>query len=280
MTLDALVTEQELIPPGAKEVLPPYGFVRLLATDASDLAVVNAARVSFNKESEWDMGGYDNVVVSHANGYVETRGTLFENDEKVLKFLLKNRHGTPFEHTYFKFHVRAPIFVFREWHRHRIGISINEESARYVPLQPHYYVPMGDALRRQTDKPGRYKFEPITDAWLEQTHGVNDLGGALMDIEKVTRVYEDQYRSAHAAYEQLMAFGIAKEVARTVLPVGIYSQMIWTCNARSLMNFCALRNADTALREIRLFAEAMEDIARELMPVTFQTFVENGRVAP
>jgi thymidylate synthase (FAD) len=162
-------------------------------------------------------------------------------------------------------HIRAPIFVFREWHRHRIGVSINEESARYTPLADDFYVPDRDAVREQHGRPGAYTFERVED------------DGKAGDVQ---RVVESQYRQAYAAYEWMMNEGIAKEIARAVLPVGIYSQMIWSCNARSLMNFLSLRNAPTALREIRVYAEAMESVFATIMPVTHDAFVSGGRLAP
>lgn len=240
------------VPPNAQVVLPPHGFVALQGHLASDLDVVNAARVSFAKTSDWESD-------------VDGQQQLGSTDEKVLRFLLKNRHGTPFEHTFFKFHIRAPIFVFREWHRHRIGVSINEESARYTPLAGDFYVPERDAIREQHGRPGAYTFERIEDD---------------AKADAVERVIESQYQEAYAAYEWMMGEGIAKEIARAVLPVGIYSQMIWSANARSLMNFLSLRNHPSALREIRVYAEAMERVFSEVMPITHNAFVAGGRAAP
>jgi len=242
------------VPPGATIVHEPHGFVRLVTYNATDLMVVNAARVSFRKRSDWAAELEDG-----------TGGILEEADEKVLRFLLKNKHGTPFEHTHFLFHIRAPIFVFREWHRHRIGVSINEESARYVPLKPDFYFPDNAHCRRQVGKPGHYTFEQMKPDTAERV---------------VRRSMGRAYFVAYATYEDLLANGVAKEIARAVLPVGIYSQMYWTCNARSLMNFLGLRNAPTALMEIRDYAQAMESIFAEKMPVTCSAFVDNGRVAP
>lgn len=239
------------VPEGATVVLPPHGFVHLQACSASDLDVVNAARVSFAKQSAWQ-------------GMIDGEGVLLENDRRVLEYLLSNRHGTPFEHTYFKFHVRAPIFVFREWHRHRIGVSINEESARYSPLTGDFWYPEGDAVRGQAGKPGRYTFDVLP----EDQHA---------SIRNEMRFVYDQ---CYAAYESLMAAGVAKEIARAVLPVGIYSQMVWSANARSLMSFFALRSAPTAMREIRVYSLAMEEIFAKHMPVTYQAFLDNDRTAP
>src|SRR3974377_460616 len=125
--------------------------------------VVNAARVSFRKKSEWEYVATDGLffpdeedAFDHQEALDDVElGTedfmgrdvttrLNEDDEKALRFLLREKHGSPFEGNYFCFHVRAPIFVFREWHRHRIGISINEESGRYVQLQPDFYLPDDD----------------------------------------------------------------------------------------------------------------------------------------
>lgn len=240
------------IPFGAKVVLPPYGFVHLQSASASDLDVVNAARVSYAKQSDWEFTE-DN-----------TRAHLSRADEGLLRYLLKNRHGTPFEHTFFKFHVRAPIFVFREWHRHRIA-SINEESARYSRLSGDFYIPEGDGWRRQVGRPGRYRFEPINDPGATE--------GFSAQMQAV-------YSLAFDTYERLMSAGLAKEIARAVLPVGIYSQMIWSVNARALMNFLSLRNAPDAQYEIRKYAEAIEEYFAYWMPVTYDEFVRNDRVAP
>lgn len=271
-----LITEEKLIPDGASVVLPPYGFVHLQAHCASDLDVVNCARVSFAKKSDWEKrvlkppprpGGPMCPWCRSGRFHVhegDTIRALKEEDEGVLRFLMKNQHGTPFEHNFFKFHVRAPIFVFREWHRHRIGISINEESARYSPLQGHFYVPEEEAWRHQVGKPGNYTFEQMSP---------DQISLARPDLEAA-------YDVAFRAYSLLMERGVAKEVARLCLPVGIYSQMIWCCNARSLMNFLRLRNAPTAQREIRLYAEAMEAIFAQVMPITHDAFIQNERTAP
>lgn len=248
------MTVQQLdIPPNAIIVQPPHGFVALQRHTASDLDVVNAARVSFAKESGWATDDDGSSI-------------LAANDEAVLRYLLKGKHGTPFEHNFFKWHIRAPIFLFREWHRHRIGVSINEESARYSPLKGDFWYPdMNGGWRQQVGKPGAYTYEPI------------------MDVDQIAFMEDSMkgvYELAYSVYEDLMASGVAKEIARAVLPVGIYSQMIWTCNARSLMNFLSLRNHPAALRELRLYAEAMEKEFKSIMPITHDAFVANGRVAP
>lgn len=219
------------------------GFIRLEASVASDLDPVNSARVSF--------GG--------------RKASMDDKDRGLVNFLVRERHGTPFEHTFFRFEVKAPIFVFREWHRHRIGVSINEQSGRYMQLEREFYVPASEDFRVQKGKPGAYYFEPDSN-----TKRVEDARAAV----------EEAGNRAFDTYENMLEAGIAKEIARIVLPVSTYSTMWYTMNARSLMAFLSLRNAPNAQAEIRKYAEVMEEIAREVMPTTFGAFVEHGRKQP
>jgi thymidylate synthase (FAD) len=183
---------------------------------------------------------------------------------------MKDRHGTPFEHNGFTFYVEAPIFVFREFMRHRIA-SYNEESGRYKELAPVFYVPKQNRKLVQVGKPGSYTFQ-------EGTYKQKAILPA--DIKRVSR-------EAYKAYERLLSEGIAREVARTVLPVGLYSSMFVTMNARALMNFLSLRTSvewskfpSYPQAEIEMVAEKMEAIFAEQMPITYKTFNMNGRVAP
>jgi len=230
----------EVIPDGTIQVLD-HGFVRLDDAMAGDLSVVNSARVSFGRrKTEMD-----------------------ESDEGLIRFLMRDRHGTPFEHNAFRFHIRAPIFVAREWFRHRVG-SFNEFSMRYAKPTDDFYVPEADDVRTQVGKPGAYSFEPVSPELAEQTR------------EELQAVYEH----AFATYERLVEAGVARELARAVMPVGAYTEFYWTVNARALMNFVALRAHETAQREIRRYAEAVETFFAERMPVTHGAFVANDRVAP
>ncbi len=218
-----------------------HGFVRLDEAMASDLSVVNAARVSFARRKE----------------------EMDDGDAGLIRFLLRERHGTPFEHNAFRFHIRAPIFVVREWMRHRVG-SFNEFSMRYAKATDDFYVPDADDVRTQVGKPGSYSFEPV-DAELAET----------------TRdELNDVYEAAYAAYERLVEQGVARELARAVMPVGAYTEFYWTVNARSLMNFVSLRASETAQREIRRYADACERFLADEMPVTYEAFVAAGRIAP
>jgi thymidylate synthase (FAD) len=218
-----------------------HGFVRLDDAMASDLSVANAARVSFARRKE----------------------ELDEADEGLIRFLMRDRHGTPFEHNAFRFHVRCPIFVAREWFRHRIG-SFNEFSMRYAKATDDFYVPAVEDVRSQVGKPGAYTFEPVETELAERTR------------EELQAVYDHAY----ATYTRLVEDGVAREVARAVLPVGAYTEFYWTVNARALMNFVSLRAAETAQREIRGYAEAVERLFAEKMPVTHAAFVANDRTAP
>ena len=184
--------------------------------------------------------------------------------EGLIRSLMEKRHGTPFEHGAMTFRIEAPIFVFREFHRHRAGWSYNEESGRYKTLDPVFYIPNGERPLVQQGKAMSYDY----------VHG--DLALLLNHSHRIARVYEDTYKS----YEKALAAGIAREVARTILPVGIYSSMYATCNPRSLMHFLGLRNAPQAQYEIRMVAQQMETFFAELFPVTCTEFVNQGRTAP
>lgn len=220
------------------EILPGGGFIQLQAYNASDMDVVQAAKVSMHKYSE----------------------IFGEHEHNLIRFLHENDHGSPFEHNFFKFRVRAPISVAREWVRHRIGIAWNEESGRYVELRPDFYAPGPEQLRGQVGKPGSYTFDRITDKNL---------------IDRIETEYFSQYDMAYKSYQYLLGMGVAKELARLVLPVGIYTEWIWSCNARSLMSFLTLRNAPDAQEEIRMYAEQLENIFEQIMPVTSKFFKEN-----
>jgi thymidylate synthase (FAD) len=230
----------DVIPENTIRVLD-HGFVRLDDAMADDLSVVNGARVSFAR-----------------------RKTEMEaSDEGLIGFLMRDRHGSPFEHNAFRFHVRCPIFVAREWFRHRIG-SFNEFSMRYAKATEDFYVPGADDVRSQVGKPGAYSFERVDPELAEETRA---------ELEAL-------YEQAYATYARLVEKGVARELARSVMPVGAYTQFYWTVNARALMNFISLRNSEFAQLEIRRYAEAVETFFAERMPVTHAAFVANDRKAP
>jgi thymidylate synthase ThyX len=406
------LTGSEIPPDDTIRVLD-HGFVRLDDSMANDLSVVNGARVSFARRKE----------------------EMDKSDEGLIRFLMRDRHGSPFEHNAFRFHVRTPIFVAREWFRHRIGCltgdtevtfvdvnghahmrktmdelaqmwergerervtrmrvrvldegvreftagriasvvdkgiqpvyrmtladgkeltltenhrlmtdagwatmreavglvgdgdgsraatacrlltngvpaikerkvrltahavrvvavkyiglrqtydlsvegpwhnfvangivvhnSFNEFSLRYTKATDDFYVPDADDVRSQVGKPGAYSFEPVTAELAEETR------------EQLKAVYDQAYDT----YNRLVEQGVARELARSVLPVGAYTQFYWTVNARALMNFVSLRNSEFAQLEIRRYAEAVERFFERKMPVTYAAFVANDRTAP
>ncbi|HWM37021.1 MAG TPA: FAD-dependent thymidylate synthase [Streptomyces sp.] len=194
-----------------------------------------------------------------------------ERSKGLINYLMRDRHGSPFEHNSMTFFISAPIFVFREFMRHRVGWSYNEESGRYRELEPVFYVPGQDRKLVQEGRPGKYVFVEGTDK----------------QQQVVTETMEASYAQAYVAYQQMLAEGVAREVARAVLPVGLYSSMYATCNARSLMHFLGLRTQHPEAtvpsfpqREIEMVGEKMEQHWARLMPLTYAAFNGNGRVAP
>lgn len=230
------------------EVMPGIGgFVRLDGSMADDFSVVNAARVSFAQHSS------------------DIHDELSGKDKGLIGFLMRERHGTPFEHNAFRFHVKCPLFVAREWFRHRIG-SFNEFSARYSEVPDDFHVPLPEHIRIQTGKPGAYTFEtlPPSDPRVSMA---------------MTAINSNNIAS-YRLYRDMIESGVAKEVARMVLPVSMFTQFYWTVNARALMNFLSLRTDPNAQYEIREYALAVEELFKDAMPVTYEAWVNNGKVAP
>ncbi|MEY4294163.1 MAG: hypothetical protein RIR29_813 [Actinomycetota bacterium] len=233
--------------------------VELVRSSASDSDVLFAARVSTQGEQTLESAA---AKVDASEDEKRSKG--------LINYLMRDRHGSPFEHNSMTFYVQAPIFVFREFMRHRIA-SYNEESGRYKQLDPVFYVPGPDRNLVQIGKTGHYEFIPGT---AEQT--------AL--VEQEARTTSTQ---AYESYQRMLEAGVAREVARIVLPLNIYSSMYVTMNSRALMNFLSLRTKREGThfpsfpqREIEMCAVKMEDAWAQLMPFTYEAFNKNGRVAP
>ena len=227
--------------------------VELIKSSASDADVIWAARVSTAGELSMEEIGEDPA-----------------RSAGLINYLARERHGSPFEHTSMTFFVSAPIFVFREFMRHRIA-SYNEESGRYRELNPVFYVPNKNRNLIQIGKTGSYEFIQGTEEQFNVT------------IEAMKEAYVIAYDS----YKKMLDAGIAREVARAVLPVATYSSMYVTMNARALMNFLSLRTSREGShfpsypqREIEMVAEKMEAEFAKLMPLTYAAFEKSGRVAP
>ena len=211
------------------------GFIRLVDSMGNDMSVVKAARVSYGEESKGEKA-----------------------DNGLINYMMKHNHGTPFEHIVFTFHVKCPIFVARQWFRHRIG-SFNEISGRYVRLETDVYMPehfrTNSSANRQVSSNTKWDMEE------------------LITIEAS---YETAIKTALEAYEDLLEVGVAKEQARAILPLGVYTEFYWTVNARSLMNFINLRGSSDAQWEIQQYAEKIKSIALKQAPVVFKAYFRNG----
>lgn len=223
--------------------------VELVSADASDIQVAAAAQVSQGRTPNDDT-----------------------DVERLIKALVRLRHGSPFEHNKFTFRVTVPIFIAREWQRHRIG-SFNEVSGRYTKLEGHFYIPKAN-----------------------QRGGLANSGTSMVPKRDHLAIYteldvEDQMRmmsiQSWSLYEDLINDGVANEVARMILPLNTFTSFYWTINARSLMNFLSLRVHDENARdisypqyEIEQPAKMVEEYFSEAMPFTHAAFVANGRVAP
>lgn len=206
------------------------GFLDLVESIGGDRSVIQAARVSYR-----------------SNGLEDP-----DKDKRLIGFLMENEHHSPFEHSLFKFHVKAPIFVFRQWHRHRIGVSYNEMSARYSEMVDEFYIPTVWRAQDTKNKQGSI--------------------AASLNHRFCTKVLKTSCENAMASYRSLLTSGVAREMARMVLPVNLYSSMYCTMNARSLMNFIALRSDAHAQVETRQYSHAMAVFLRKKMPWTFEAF--------
>lgn len=233
--------------------------VELIDSMGSDLSIVNAARVSFHKRSEWWCAGCHNPIRDDNPQHV---ATLSEGDRKLIDFLMRNRHATPFEMVDLTFRVRCPIGVAREWMRHRT-FSFNEESTRYVEMRPDFYVPAPEDVRTQVGKPGHYTFEPLPAS------------KAAEALECMLNAYGDAYDW----YQRLLADGVARELARNVLPLGLLTEFIVKGNLRNWLHFLNLRTAENALLEIRREAQEVERLAETVAPAAMAAWRECGRVS-
>lgn len=222
---------------------------QLIGAYADDLSVVNAAKVSGGKRE----------------------AELNKDGERLIGYLLKNKHGTPFEHNYFRFHVIVPIFAQRDWMRHRVGHSFNEVSSRWQDMDSlGIYEP--DALRTQVGKIHLYQYEdfdPNTASFVERTKHQYRRNYLIRSQKKAMK-----------RYKKMLKRGYAREQAMATLPMGTYTEFWWSCNARSLMHFLSLRQGSGARKEIRDVAEQIESQFAAQMPITHAEWVKNGKVAP
>jgi len=209
------------------------GFVRLVDFMGGDQRAVESARVTFGSESKGE-----------------------EKDKKLVEYLLAHAHHSPFEHSVFQFHIKLPIFVARQWMRHRMA-SYNEVSARYTEVREEFYIPAEFRVQDKVNRQGSVK------------------SGAL-DNRQLLEIYKKSLDASYAAYRSLLDNGVAREMARMALPVAQYTQFHWTVNARSLMNFLALRMDAHAQMEIQEYANAIAEIFKARMPWTWEAFIKTN----
>lgn len=222
------------------EYVLDHGFVRLVDHMGGDLSIVRAARVSYN--AAWRAGEDDG------------------SDAKLIRYLVRNRHTTPLESVVFQFEVKAPIFVFRQWHRHRMA-TINEVSARYAELPEDYYVPATDKIGSQSTSN-------------KQARNLGVVGANFVEKEISAQLISDSCRYSFATYRMLIERGVPRELARTVLPVATYSHMFWKSDLHNLFHFLSLRLHPHAQYEIRVYAEAMLKLIEPVVPVVVAAWKE------
>ncbi len=225
------------------------GFVRLVEWMGDDYAPARAARISYGRESKGQ-----------------------EQDEKLMGYLLDHKHETPFELVVFKFHVKCPIFVARQWMRHRIA-SFSEISGRYTTFEPEFYIPSTGRIKSIDNKQGSQEIQDYHALKMEKGQGFSDKYPHKGDWNReVENTIETVSRQAYEMYQHLMKIGVANEMARMILPVNLYTEFYFGVNARSLMNFLKLRLHEHAQFEIREYAQRILTILRNTHPVLVRLF--------
>jgi thymidylate synthase (FAD) len=245
-----------------------HGHVELLNAMGGDLDIVNGARQSFDQASilhhpncelaGGDYGCNTQPCVTFRKDCTE----LATKDRGLINFLMREKHTSPFELVQVKLGVQIPIAFAREWMRHRTQ-SFNEMSSRYTELPELFYVPALEHVREQKGKPGAYYYEPVGDKEL-----------AMKTVDAIVR----SSGIAFDNYRDMLADGIAKEVARLVLPVNTYTKFVVSANLLNWMRFLSLRNHEHAQWEIRQYAIAIEELLKQIAPVAMEAFVEHGRL--
>lgn len=208
-----------------------HGFIYLVDYMGNDSAIAEMARTSYG------------------------RGTRRVNqDEGLIRYLMRHKHTSPFERGVMTFHIKMPIFVARQWIRHRTA-SLNEYSARYSELSNEFYFPCGCYVAKQS-----------------QSNNQGRVDEEFSDAEKITRLIKDSCQDSYEMYEYLLSTGLSRELARGVVPTNVYTEMYWQCNLHNIFHFLKLRMDRHAQREIRDYAEAMAVIVQAAFPVAWKAF--------
>lgn len=211
-----------------------HGFVRVVDKMGTDSAIVQAARISYGQGTKQK-----------------------SEDRSLIRYLMRHKHTSPFEMCEIKLHLKMPIFVARQWIRHRMA-NINEYSARYSVMPDEFYIPQEKdiALQSISNKQGRG--EKIS----------------LQAATEIKNLLKEQSSLAYQAYEKMLEQGVARELARVILPQNIYTQFYWKCDLRNLLHLIALRSHHTSQFEIREYSNAIEEIVKEWVPYTYEAFVD------
>lgn len=257
-----------------------YGYLKLIEHWGSDESIISAARMSTSKSFQgWGPFEEDDLICN-GTGYIQTnpnltpincpncRGTGKKpGDEKLLRFMWEHDHGTPFEMAGFTIEAKAPIMVFREWHRHRVPFGYNEMSARYVPLPNENYAPKIARIIEGATKAGKNK----------QAQSVGGHVATEQNAIEGLEVLDAAYQISQKAYERLLKLGWPKELARLPVPVGRYSVMRATSNLRGWLGFMKLRCAPDAQYEIRVYANEVANVVQSLFPRTHELWTEGQK---
>ncbi len=209
------------------------GFVRLVDVMGDDHSIVQAARVSYGEGTK-----------------------RLTEDRGLIRYLLRHQHTTPFEMVEFKFHIKLPIFIARQWIRHRTA-NVNEYSGRYSEMKDEFYIPSLENIRPQStmNKQGRSDETFPTD-----------------QAEQIAGKFENSQNQMYAEYQELLDMGVAREIARINLPVSNYTEWYWKIDLHNLFHFLKLRMDSHAQYEIRVYGEAMAQIVREIVPVAWEAY--------
>lgn len=233
------------------------GFLELVDSMGDDLTVVNSARVSFAKRSDWE---YERS--SGEEGVTHTNLGLKEKDEKLIAYLAKHKHWSPFRHVMLQFHIKAPEMVGRQWYKHCVGADYtfkdhawNEVSGRYVEYENEFYIPK--TFRTQS-KDNKQASE-----------------GEVRNQDDCHVAYAEGVRQAWSLYHRLLVKGVCKEQARGVLPVSFYTEFWWTASLQAVMNFISLRDHPHSQWEIRQYAIAMAEAVKQVVPIAGKYLLES-----
>ena len=219
----------------AEKMIPclDKGFVRLVDVMGDDAAIVQAARVSYGSGTK-----------------------KVHEDRGLIRYLLRHMHTTPFEMVEFKFHIKLPIFVARQWIRHRTA-NVNEYSGRYSEMKDEFYVPAIDQVRAQS---------------VSNKQGRADEAFPIDEAERIIAMMESSQQQAYAEYQQMLSQDLAREIARINLPVSNYTEWYWKIDLHNLFHFLRLRIDAHAQYEIRVYAQAMADLIKPYVPMAYEAF--------